>query len=269
MAAKAMARRRLWLMALAVLCLQAPATASAQSAPQSQCSFSATFRQLVDAALSEIGLCRGPELTDTSGDIVQATARGLLQWRKAESWTGFIGPKQTVILTDGGVVRRSNLDRFDWELTDGASADTGLYGDPSSGLLPPTVLGLGYDVSDAKASEAAASSTIDFIAQTSIRGPRSMIQTVQVLPSPDLAHALFLDLGNLQQGDMTLKTVSLADETAVVAWRPDDPSTFGASFRQLAIRTRRSNAVVTVVLIPGTRVDLAVQLASMILGRLR
>jgi hypothetical protein len=80
---------------------------------------------------------------------------------------------------------------------------------------------------------------------------------------------MFLDFGNLQQSDMVLKTTQLGDETQVLAWKPDDATAWSATFRQLMLRARKSNAIVTVVLVPGTRLDQAVQLASMVFGRLR
>ncbi len=252
----------------ALALLLAPAAAGAQSlSTLPTCELAPVFQPLQEAASAEVGMCRTPEEVH-GGETLQVTSKGLLVWRKEGGWTGFIGASRTVILRPEGLVRRANTDRFDWEL-DGASAEAGMFADPASGLLPAGIVGPGFSVTDSTATDTMASSTISRPAQDRFRAARDVVVTVQVLPSPEVAHSCFLDLGNLQHGDMLLKTTQLGDETQVAAWRPDDVSSYSATFRQLALRARKSNAVVSVVLAPGTRLDTAVQLASMVFGRLR
>ncbi|HEX6513051.1 MAG TPA: hypothetical protein VF157_12165 [Chloroflexota bacterium] len=261
-----MSRAHLWLFILALGLLPGPATALAQS-PR-PCSFGGGFQALHDAATFDIGECRGDQVYANNGDASQATSRGLLVWRKADNWTGFIGASRTLVVTPSGLAQRPNADRFDWELG-GATADEGLFGDPASALLPPDALGPGFGTVDSSESEVMASATLLRPGFDHLRPARSVVQTVQILPTPELAHGLFLDLANLEHGDLTLKTTQLGDESQVLAWKPDDTTTYGATFRQLAVRARKSNALVTIVLLPGTRLEYAVQLASMAFGLLR
>jgi hypothetical protein len=254
------------LLASLLCCLALAPPAAAQSA--SQCTLLDTFRSLHDAAPSEVGECRGGQIDEDNGDASQATNKGLLLWRKADNWTVFIGPSRTLILGPEGPTRRANTERFAWELN-GFTPEAGMFGDPASGLLPPAALGFGFEMADSNINEMSASATLFRTGQDRFSASRTIVQTIQLLPSPELAHTLFLDLGNLQQSDGVLKTTQLGDETQVLTWKPDDPSSYSATFRQLALRSRRSNAVVTIVLVPGTRLDFAVQLASMTFGRLR
>jgi len=239
---------------------------AAQSA--STCSLLANFQPLRDAAPTEVGECRGDQLSEDNGDAIQATSKGLLMWRKAENWTGFIGPSRTIVLGPSGLERRANTERFGWELN-GLTPEFGMFTEPVSGLLPASAVGFGFELADSQSTEMSATSTLVRTTQDRVRGSRSIIQTIQLLPSPEMAHALLIDLGNLQQSDGVLKTTQLGDETQVFTWKPDDLSSYFASFRQLALRSRRSNAVVTIVLVPGTQLDFAVRLASMTFGRLR
>jgi hypothetical protein len=259
-------RLRFWSLALAACCLLPAAPVAAQSAPP--CTFTLSFQALHAAVAGEVGDCRGNRQADANGDAWQLTSKGMLVWRNAENWTAFVGANHSVLLTADGVARRLNTDRFDWELG-GIPADAGMFGDPGSGLIPAAMAGPGFAIGESGSSDSSASSTLVRNGTDRFRGSRNIVQTVQVLPSPELAHSLFLDLANLQQGDLLLKTTQLGDETQVIAWKPDDVSAYGATFRQLLVRARRSNAVVTVVLVPGTRLDYAVQLASTIFGRLR
>lgn len=259
-------RRRGWILALAALCLSAP-PALAQSVPP--CTLAPVFETLHDAAPAEVGECRGNPVALDGGENLQATNKGLLDARPADNWTGLIGRSMTLIQGPDGLVRRANVDRFDWELN-GLTDDTGMFTDPGSGLLPGSLFGPGFETTDSNTTDVTATVTFERLGVPDrFHGTRTVIQTVQVMPTPDLAHALFTDLANLQQGDMVLKTIVLGDETRVVAWRPDDTSSYFAQFRQLAIRVRRSNAVISLVLVPCTRVDQGVQFASMVLGRLR
>jgi hypothetical protein len=259
-------RRWFGFLALAVSCLALAPAVAAQSLPP--CTFSALFQPLQDSAPVEIGSCRGAQLAESNGDALQVTTKGLLVWRKADNWMGFVGSSRTLVMTPDGLARRLNTDRFDWEL-DGLTPEEGMFTSPVSGLLPASMVGLGFETTASTANEMMASATINRPAQDRLRDSRAIVQTIQVLPTAELAHSLFVDLGNLQQSDMLLKTTRLGDETEVAAWKPDDVGSYSATFRQLALRARKSNAVVTVVLVPGTRVDTAVQLASMIFGRLR
>lgn len=262
----ALSRTRTWRLGLVLCWFLVPAAARAQS--PAPCQFTMGFQTLHDAAPAEVGDCRENQQPEANGDASQPTTRGMLLWRKDANWTGFIGASRTSVLTPDGVASRANTDRFDWELG-GVPADAGMFGDPSSGLIPASIVGPGFQQIDSSSSDGGASSTLARVSTASSRGARTIVQTVQLLPSPELAHSLFLDLGNLQQGDLTLKTTQLGDETQVMAWKPDDASAFGATFRQLEVRARRSNAVVTVVVVPGTPLDYTVQLISTIFGRLR
>jgi hypothetical protein len=226
------------------------------------------FQPLRDASPGEIGECRGDQVSEENGDAAQATSKGLLVWRKADNWTGLIGPSRTVVLGPQGIERRANTERFEWELN-GLTPEVGMFTDPASGLLPASAIGFGFELAETSSNEMSASATLVRPTQDRVRGSRTIVQTIQLLPSPEMAHALLVDLGNLQQSDGVLKTTQLGDETQVFTWRPDDVSSYFATFRQLALRARRSNAVVTIVLVPGTRLEFAVQLASMTFGRLR
>src|SRR5690242_8908745 len=88
--------RRFLILALAWCCLLAAPPAAAQSQPP--CKLSELFAPLQEAGPSEIGLCRGAELSDSNGDTMQVTSKGLLLWRKADNWTGFLGASRTLVL---------------------------------------------------------------------------------------------------------------------------------------------------------------------------
>jgi hypothetical protein len=94
-----------------------PGTAYAQGAPgRPGCTFVLGFAALHDALPQVVGPCLEDERHDPqTGDALQATANGLLVWRKADDWTAFTDGYRTWTAGPRGRQTRLNGQRFWWE----------------------------------------------------------------------------------------------------------------------------------------------------------
>lgn len=91
------------------------------------------FVNLHQRLLGITGTCLGVEQDDpATGDISQPTTTGLLVWRKADRVATFTNGSLTWLAGPTGLQRRSNAQRYAWEVATGGGAE----------LFGPTYLGL-------------------------------------------------------------------------------------------------------------------------------
>lgn len=253
---------------LALACGLFPAPeAAAQGRPA--CAIDEAFKELRDAAATDIGACQGDAMAATNGDLSQRTSKGLLMRRQADNWTAFLNAGWTWVLGPDGVAKRTNAERFAWE-PGGDEGDGAMFSDASTGILASSDVAGGYSA-DARFTMSGpfmSSLRLEREGTTYNRlGPYLIVQTVWVLPTPELAHSAFADMANLERGDVALST-PLGDEAQVTGWRTDAGGGYSGRFGQVSVRARRSNAVVNVVVAPAPRLETALQLTSMIIARL-
>jgi hypothetical protein len=119
-----MKRGRFALIAATLLALATPLTSHAQPAPG--CSYVLGFKTLHDLDPNDTGDCVTDQASATNGDATQATAKGLMAWRKGDNWTAFTNGYTTWINGPNGLVSRLNTQRFPWEADFGAANTTKL-----------------------------------------------------------------------------------------------------------------------------------------------
>jgi hypothetical protein len=79
------------------------------------CQFVLGFAVLHSLDPADIGPCASAQTFAANGDAQQATAHGLMAWRKADNWTAFTNGYQTWINGPTGLAKRLNGQRFSWE----------------------------------------------------------------------------------------------------------------------------------------------------------
>ena len=93
--------------------------AAAQPVNAQGCTFELGFKALRDQIPDIVGDCLENEHHDpASGVTEQATAEGLLTWRKPDNWTGFSDGQRTWVNGPAGVEQRLDNERFPWEGSD-------------------------------------------------------------------------------------------------------------------------------------------------------
>lgn len=112
---------------VATACAIVPGWPTPESRPApspSQCQFRHGFAEVYGAMPDIVGDCVEDESDGPSGtDTQQRTTNGLLVWRRADGLVAFTdGGRTWVRAPDGGVYRRGNDERFNWE----AVSQTGL-----------------------------------------------------------------------------------------------------------------------------------------------
>lgn len=107
--------------------------ARVQAAPVANIPFGSHFVALHRQLPGATGTCRDVEREDpVTGDITQPTTTGLLVWRSADHVATFTNGAVTWLAGPSGLQRRSNAQRFGWEVATGGGSE----------LFGPTYLGL-------------------------------------------------------------------------------------------------------------------------------
>ncbi len=107
---------RLLLRATLLLALLAPALGIASTTSAANCQFVLGFKVLHDLIPQIVGNCLEDEHHNPfNGDGFQATANGLLVWRKADDFTAFTNGSRTWINGPFGLQTRLNTERFSFE----------------------------------------------------------------------------------------------------------------------------------------------------------
>jgi hypothetical protein len=241
----------------------------AQSRGSTPCRLHDAFAGLVSAVAMDLGSCQSEPVAAPNGDLSQRTSKGLLVRRQSDNWTAFITGSWTWVDGPEGVAKRPNPERFDWE-AGGGPDDGAMFSDVSGALLSGGDLAGGYSANSAHSSLGPFMSSMQLEREgtnVSRLGPFLIQESVWLLPTTELAHATFTDQVSIEHGDLSL-TTTLADEAQVTGWRSDTTTGYNGRFAQISVHARRSNAVVNVVLAPAPRLEMATQIASMIIARL-
>ena len=97
---------------VAALSLLPPGAGHAQAG----CGFQGGFAALrAQAGANVVGGCLEDERSTINGDVLQATTRGTLVWRKLDNLTAFTDGSRTWIAGPAGLATRTNAQRFPWE----------------------------------------------------------------------------------------------------------------------------------------------------------
>lgn len=109
-------RRRTLVGSLLLAALLAVTPSFGQAEAQQACTLSPVFALLRDAVGADVvGTCTGDPTTTPSGDVTQATTRGILVLRGLDSVPAFTDGSTTWLSGPSGLQSRPNADRFPWE----------------------------------------------------------------------------------------------------------------------------------------------------------